>query len=187
MPAKRSVHHSHQHAVSTATDNAHSTGPPLQKQSLRASRATSLCATLLGTTPVSRNLVNDPPWTGYRVARNNPFSIAHLAFAHEVCRPCQLLGSLIPHASGSDPSPLPPGALRVPVVLPPFHRQAVPPPGLPRRPAPTFTTAWNAAVRVPPVTAPVDQEIFAAGAALDDQKLQSPSAGLKTGPRGSLQ
>jgi hypothetical protein len=184
MPARRSVHHSHQHAVSMATDNAHSTGPPLQKRSPRTSRATSLRATLLGTTPVSRNRVYDPPWTGDRVARNSPFSIAHLLT--EVCTDGLRPGSLIPHASGLDPSPLPPLPLRVPVILAPLHGRPVPPPGRPCRPPSPLSAARSAAVRVPPVAAPVDQELVAAGAAPDDQKLQSPSAGRKTGPRGSL-
>ena len=91
---------------------------------------------------------------------------------------------MIHHASDPELSPLP---LPVPVGLPPLRRFTVLPPRRTRRPPTPARTAPLAAVRVPPVAAPVDVEVLPTEPATDDIEIQSSSAGRKTGPRGPLQ
>lgn len=64
MTAKRSVHHSHQHAASLSTDNTHSTGHPLQNARPFTNWVAALRGIAVGTDPVSHKRVYDPPFSG---------------------------------------------------------------------------------------------------------------------------
>lgn len=64
MPAKRSVHHSNQLAASLSTDNTHRTGHPLQNARPRVNANAVFRGTAVGTNPVSRKRVYDPPCSG---------------------------------------------------------------------------------------------------------------------------
>lgn len=92
---------------------------------------------------------------------------------HTLCSKQGDLGRLIRHALAQAP---PPFALGVAMVGPPLGRPAVPGPGDPVGLPPTSLPASAAAVDVPPVATPVDGEGSIADAALDEKKLQVPSA-----------
>ena len=162
MPAKRSVHHSHQHAASLSTDNTHETGHPLQNVSPRTSRAAAFRGTAVGTDPLRSNRVYEPPFSGSIRIVICPCFISHLAFAHEVCRRRQLFGSLIRHARSSAPF-----SLRIPVILATFRGAAVLAARLSRRPLSSLCTARIAAVRVAPIAVPMNMKQGAAPAAGD--------------------
>jgi len=70
-------------------------------------------------------------------------------------------------------APLP---LSIPVVGPPFRAVTVLAPRAERRTAPAFPTTGETAVSMTAITRAVDIENRPAGTALDDQKLQEPSA-----------
>ena len=183
MSARRPVHHSHQHAAAPSAHNAQSTGVPLRRASPRAGLAAFLHAPAVGNDPQSRNRVYDPLSSGESQIRILPSSIDHLL--HRVCPFARRVGSSIRHAADPELSVLTPLLLGLVVGVLPLLRPAVLPPGGPPRPAvPLGPTGIVATVGVSPVAAPVDAEVLAAGAARDDQEIQSPSAGRETGPLG---
>ena len=82
---------------------------------------------------------------------------------------------MIPHAATGlqAQAPLP---LGIPVVGPPFRAVTVLAPRSACGPAPAFPATGEAAVSMSAITRAVDVKIIPAGTALDDQKLQDPSA-----------
>ncbi len=181
MSAKRSVHHSHQHAASLSTDNTHRTGHPLQNARPRASHSAVLLGIAVGTDPESRSLVYAPPCSGLSVIFICPSFILHLAFAREVCRLCQVFGSLIHHAVSISRPPLP---LRVSVIRAAFFGRSVFLSSLCIRPLQPLGAARVAAVGVPSIATPVDVKVSAASTACNLVKLRLVLGETKTGLLG---
>jgi hypothetical protein len=92
---------------------------------------------------------------------------------HPLCSKQDALGRLIRHALAQTPAPL---ALGVAVIFAPLDGLAVPGPGPPVGLPPARLAAGAVAVDVPPIASPVDGERLTADAALDEKKLQVPSA-----------
>jgi len=183
MSAKRSVHHSHQHAASLSTDNTHRTGHPLQNARPRASHSAVLLGIAVGTDPESRSLVYAPPCSGVSAIFICPFFILHLAFAREMCRLCQVFGSLIRHAVSIARSPIP---LRVPMISAALFGRSVFLSSLCIRPLQPLRPARVAAVGMPPVATPVDAKVGSASAAGDLANLRLVLGETKTGLLGRM-
>jgi hypothetical protein len=183
MSAKRSVHHSHQHAASLSTDNTHRTGHPLQNARPRASHRAVLLGIAVGTDPESRSLVYAPPCSFVSAIFICPFFISHLAFAREICLLCQVFGSLIRHAASIARTPI---TLSVPVICAAFFGRSVFLPRLCIRPLQPLGSARIAAVGVPPIAASMNIKVSAASAACDLVKLRLVLGETKTGLLGKM-